>query len=142
MGRVLTVSLTRRLVSASVPTQRPNDSTALASVPSPALHPPPDMIQVSSLVAGTQVFVSGVFICATWGVWKLFIRPWFSPLRRIPGPESKSFFWGNVLEPHKAENIAKVWEAWFADFGHVFVAKGFFNVRTTQPPPKKNQPHC
>jgi len=93
------------------------------------------MLQSFTLVTGTQVLVSGVFVFATWGAWKLFVKSWFSPLRRIPGPKSKSFIWGNILDVRKAEDIGMVWEGWFAEFGHVFVSKGFFNVRSTQAPP-------
>ena len=89
------------------------------------------MIQGSAPVTGTQVLVSGVFIFATWGAYKLFVKSWFSPLRRIPGPKSKSFIWGNILDVRKAEDIGGVWEGWFAEFGPVFVSKGFFNVRST-----------
>jgi len=103
-------------------------STAL-----PSLYPR-DMIQRVTLVTGTQVLVSGAFIFATWSAWKLFIKSWFSPLRRVPGPGSKSFIWGNILEVNRAGDISKVWEGWFAEFGHVFVAKGFFNVRSTLAP--------
>jgi hypothetical protein len=98
------------------------------------------MTQVFTLVTGKQVVLSGVFIFVTWGAWKVFVKSWFSPLRRIPGPKSRSFVWGNIMEVRKAEDIGKVWEGWFAEFGHVFVAKGFFNVRSTQTPPKKNYP--
>ncbi len=95
------------------------------------------MIQNCTLVTGTQVLASGAFIFATWSAWKLFIKSWFSPLRRVPAPGSKSFIWGNIVEVDKAGDIGKVWEGWFAEFGHVFVAKGFFNVRSTYAPQKQ-----
>jgi TRAP-type C4-dicarboxylate transport system permease small subunit len=89
------------------------------------------MIQVFILITRTRVLAFAAFIFVAWGAWKLFIKSWFSPLRRVPGPKSRSFIWGNIMEPNKAEDIGKVWEGWFAEFGHVFVAKGFFNVRST-----------
>jgi len=103
---------------------------------STALHSlyPPDMLQI---VTRSQVLVSGAFIFATWSAWKLFIKSWFSPLRRIPGPRSKSFIWGNIVDVDRAEDISKVWQGWFAEFGHVFVSKGFFNVCSTRTPPEK-----
>lgn len=92
------------------------------------------MTLLSIPAAGTHVLVSAVLVSisatATWGAWKLFVRAWFSPLRRIPGPKSTSFIWGNIVEVRKAEDIGKVWEGWFAEFGHVFASKGFFNVRS------------
>lgn len=92
------------------------------------------MIQSCTLVTGTQVLASGALIFATWGAWKLFIKTWFSPLRRVPGPGSTSFIWGNIVDVDRAGDISKVWEGWFAEFGHVFVTKGFFNVRATRAP--------
>lgn len=104
-------------------------STAL-----PSLNPF-DMSQGFTLVTGTQVLVSGILLLATWGAWKLFVKSWFSPLRRIPGPKSKSFIWGNIFDVREAGDIGTVWEGWVAEFGHVFLSKGFFNVRSTQTPP-------
>ena len=65
----------------------------------------------------------------------LLIRQVMSPLRKLSGPPSPSFFMGNLREIHDQENTNLV-ARWEAAYGSVFVYHGFVGGRrlmTTDP---------
>ena len=74
------------------------------------------------LTAGSAVVLYGVYK-AVYRISALY----FSPIRDLPGPKSKSFVWGNLGEIRKAEN-SKLHEEWVEKYGKVIKYKGFFNV--------------
>ncbi|THH10018.1 hypothetical protein EW146_g8506 [Bondarzewia mesenterica] len=55
-------------------------------------------------------------------------HPYFSPLRDVKGPQSKSMFFGNLREIDNAEAM-ELHERWREDYGPVYKYKAFFNVR-------------
>lgn len=65
----------------------------------------------------------------------LLLRQAISPLRKLPGPPSPSFFMGNLREMHDQENNDLV-ARWEAAYGSTFVYHGFVGGRrlmTTDP---------
>lgn len=79
------------------------------------------------LAAGTTIVLYGVYKLGV-----QLLAPYFSPLRDLPGPKSKSFIWGNLGEIRKAEN-SKLHEEWIEKYGKVIKYKGFFNVSCILP---------
>lgn len=79
------------------------------------------------LAAGTTIVLYGVYKLGV-----QLLAPYFSPLRDLPGPKSKSFIWGNLGEIRKAEN-SKLHEEWIEKYGKVIKYKGFFNVSCIVP---------
>ncbi|TFK45693.1 cytochrome P450 [Heliocybe sulcata] len=57
---------------------------------------------------------------------RLFIRPYFSPTRALPGPPSPSWLWGNFKDIVKADNSV-LHEAWLDKYGPVIRYTGMFN---------------
>lgn len=55
---------------------------------------------------------------------RLLLRQHRSPLRKLPGPPSPSFFLGNLEEMHEQENTNLV-ARWTAAYGPAFVYRGF-----------------
>ena len=65
----------------------------------------------------------------------LLVRQAISPLRRLPGPPSPSFFMGNLREMHDQENT-NLLARWEEVYGSTFVYHGFIGGRrlmTTDP---------
>ncbi|KDQ54074.1 hypothetical protein JAAARDRAFT_38679 [Jaapia argillacea MUCL 33604] len=58
---------------------------------------------------------------------KLVLRPVFSPLRRLQGPRSDSWFYGNFKQIFTTEN-STLHEEWVAEYGHTLKYKGMFNL--------------
>ncbi|KDQ54054.1 hypothetical protein JAAARDRAFT_160991 [Jaapia argillacea MUCL 33604] len=58
---------------------------------------------------------------------KLVLRPVFSPLRRLQGPPSDSWFYGNFRQVFTSEN-STLQEEWVAEYGHTLKYKGMFNL--------------
>lgn len=64
---------------------------------------------------------------ALWKCVSIVVRIYTSPLRRLPGPPSDSFFLGNFKAIFKAENSV-VQEKWLAEYGDVMAYPGIFGV--------------
>ncbi|THH06392.1 hypothetical protein EW146_g9624 [Bondarzewia mesenterica] len=64
------------------------------------------------------------------------LRPYFSPVRHVRGPESKSLLYGNLLDLFEYDD-GDMHEQWRAEYGDVYKYKGFFNVRLSVPFPSK-----
>ncbi|TFY74216.1 hypothetical protein EWM64_g9797, partial [Hericium alpestre] len=58
---------------------------------------------------------------------RVFINPYLSSLRDIPGPASPSFIWGNMKEIFEAEALV-LHEKWLDKYGPVIKYKGFLNL--------------
>ncbi|KAG8809652.1 hypothetical protein FRC17_003351, partial [Serendipita sp. 399] len=70
------------------------------------------------LVAATVLYLSyrGVRYLAS---------PWFSPLRKLPGPKSQSLLFGNFIEMGDGQAFIKL-KHWKAEYGHVYVIHAVF----------------
>lgn len=89
----------------------------------------------TTIMAILRLFLAAGTTVALYGAYKLGVQllaPYFSPLRDLPGPKSKSFIWGNLGEIRKAEN-SKLHEEWIEKYGKVIKYKGFFNVSCIVP---------
>ncbi|PPQ81273.1 hypothetical protein CVT25_015057 [Psilocybe cyanescens] len=65
----------------------------------------------------------------------LLLRQLCSPLRRLPGPPSPSFFMGNLEQMHDMENNNLI-ANWVSSYGNTFVYRGFIGgcrLMTTDP---------
>ncbi|CAL1709423.1 unnamed protein product [Somion occarium] len=71
-------------------------------------------------------FVALIFI-ALWKVVPFVVRPYLSPLRRLPGPPSPSWFYGHFRDIFKAENSV-LHEKWIEEYGNVITYAGFLNI--------------
>lgn len=74
------------------------------------------------VLAGSSLVLYGAY-----QIGRRLLKPYFSPLKDLPGPPSKSFFFGNLEEIRKAENSI-LHEEWIAQYGKVMKYKAFFNV--------------
>ncbi|GJJ14105.1 hypothetical protein Clacol_008362 [Clathrus columnatus] len=54
------------------------------------------------------------------------IKPYWSPLRALPGPKSKSLLWGHLQDIFKS-GPAEAHLKWTYEYGFTFVYKGFLN---------------
>lgn len=66
-----------------------------------------------------------------YGFFKLFrfwYRSYTSPLRRLPGPPSSSFLWGNLKAMREA-GPAVLQQQWLEQYGGTLAYPGFFGVR-------------
>lgn len=59
-----------------------------------------------------------------WPFLTLLVRQHVSPLRRLRGPVSPSFFLGNLMQMHDQENTDLI-ATWEKEFGSVFTYRGF-----------------
>ena len=71
------------------------------------------------------LYCSGTFLCRV-------IRPYFSPLRNLPGPPSSGFIHGNAREARRAGPVV---EEWYKKYSKVMKCKGRFGVRASHPSP-------
>jgi hypothetical protein len=60
---------------------------------------------------------------------RAYIRPLFSPLRVIPGPDKPHWLYGHFGRIISDTNTGDTEQKWMAQFGHVFKFKAFFSVR-------------
>jgi len=64
-------------------------------------------------------------VIALYGGWKaidrLWIQPFVSPLRDLPGPKSPSFIWGNLREIFSADP-GELHDKWVEQYGTTFVS--------------------
>jgi len=75
----------------------------------------------------------GYVAFSSWGVLRVFIRPYFSSFRAIKGPPGGTLLRGHFPEIRKLEGIeqAGVWHhKLLKEYGHVWVYKATFNVRS------------
>ncbi|KAG9077261.1 hypothetical protein FRC06_009007, partial [Ceratobasidium sp. 370] len=63
---------------------------------------------------------------AQWSYWT--IRKPFSPLRRLPGPKSESFIWGNLKQVLSSPNLT-IYEEWSEIYGSTFAYQGLFSLK-------------
>ncbi|EJC98034.1 cytochrome P450 [Fomitiporia mediterranea MF3/22] len=74
----------------------------------------------------TYIFVPLLlFLCAASGLVRIIVRQQISPLRRLRGPPSPSFFMGNLAAMHDQENNNLI-ATWEADHGPAFIYHGLF----------------
>lgn len=59
----------------------------------------------------------------------IFIKPLFSALTALKGPQPSSLVWGNGMELADDEDPGSLQEAWVEEYGHVFAFRHAFNVR-------------
>lgn len=60
---------------------------------------------------------------------KYRIRSYRSPLRKLPGPKSQSWLYGNVGEIlEKGQSVA--WDEWTSTYGKTFQYPSMFNVHS------------
>jgi len=62
-------------------------------------------------------------------VLRAYIRPLFSPLRVIPGPDKPHWLYGHFRQIKADANTGDTKQKWMAQFGHIYRFKAFFNVR-------------
>ncbi len=62
------------------------------------------------------------------------LEPLLTPLRRVPGPPSPSWFWGNLRE-YSDSDVGTKSRIWLAEYGHVIRFKLLLNVRRWLSPP-------
>lgn len=82
-----------------------------------------------------SVLLSLVLVAVLYASWKcvsIAVRIYTSPLRRLPGPPSDSFFFGNFRAILKAENSV-LQEKWLAEYGDVVAYPGVFGVCSLWP---------
>jgi hypothetical protein len=77
-----------------------------------------------SALVGT-LFIVGY---AGFDILRGFLRPFFSPLRVVPGPDKPHWLKGHFGQIAAETNSGDSERKWMADYGHVFKFKGFFNV--------------
>ncbi|KAG8821238.1 hypothetical protein FRC19_008097 [Serendipita sp. 401] len=78
-----------------------------------------DFLRLSvALVAATVLYLSyrGV---------RYLVSPYFSPLRKLRGPKSQSFVFGNFIELADGEAFVKL-RRWRAEYGHVYRIRAVF----------------
>ncbi|KAH8102315.1 cytochrome P450 [Cristinia sonorae] len=73
------------------------------------------------------LIVAAAFTVFVIKVIPFLIRPWFSPLRQLPGPPNPSWLFGQLRNRFSTENLLKV-EQWKAEYGPSFVINGLFGV--------------
>ncbi|KAH8102301.1 cytochrome P450 [Cristinia sonorae] len=66
-----------------------------------------------------------VLVVALWKLGPIFVRSLRSPLRRLPGPPSPSWIWGQFKEIFKAEHSV-LHEKWIEQYGHTISYAGMF----------------
>lgn len=66
-----------------------------------------------------------LFLCAASGLVRIIVRQQISPLRRLRGPRSPSFFMGNLAAMHDQENNNLI-ATWEAEHGPAFIYHGLF----------------
>ncbi|GJE91800.1 cytochrome P450 [Phanerochaete sordida] len=79
--------------------------------------------------------LAAVALYVLWTFLALLVRQARSPLRRLRGPPSPSFFMGNLREMHDQENTG-LFARWEAAYGSTFVYHGFIGgarLLTTDP---------
>lgn len=86
------------------------------------------MITASTLLRLGLAFSTVVIVHYVAKLLRRVFHPYFSPLRDLKGPKSKSFFYGNLKEIFTAEAM-ELHERWREEYGPVYKYKGFFNVR-------------
>ena len=86
----------------------------------------------SSLLLWTSAIALAIPAYLFYGILVLVIRQSRSPLRRLPGPKSTSWFLGNLKELHDSENNYLI-ERWVNEHGGTFVYRGFCGVRICVP---------
>lgn len=81
------------------------------------------------------LFIVGILLCVAGTFLIHLMRQAVSPLCRLPGPPSPSFFMGNLREMHDAENT-NLYANWEKTYGSTFVYRGFVGgcrLMTTDP---------
>ncbi|OCB84952.1 cytochrome P450 [Sanghuangporus baumii] len=66
-----------------------------------------------------------LFLCAASGLVRIIVRQQISPLRRLRGPRSPSFFTGNLAAMHDQENNNLI-ATWENEHGPAFIYHGLF----------------
>ena len=66
-----------------------------------------------------------LFLCAASGLVRIIFRQQISPLRRLRGPRSPSFFMGNLAAMHDQENNNLI-ATWEEEHGPAFIYHGLF----------------
>ena len=66
------------------------------------------------------------------GLYHLFIAPFFSPLRNVPGPPRQSWLLGNILLSRKL-TPAVARRMWMKEYGPIFTTWSYFGVRVPLP---------
>lgn len=94
------------------------------------LHVPSSLAWVFSFLPSLRTWVYiltpvVLFLCAASGLVRIIVRQQISPLRRLRGPRSPSFFMGNLAAMHDMENTNLV-ATWEKEHGPAFIYHGLF----------------
>lgn len=77
-------------------------------------------------------FTAGVFLLFSRDIYqliKVMVHPLVSNLKDLPGPKSGNFLLGSFLQA-SSTTPEKLFQKWVEDYGHVFVFRSLFNVRS------------
>lgn len=77
-----------------------------------------------------NVFLAAFFALSAILVLKVgpaLIRPWFSPLRQLPGPPNPNWLLGHFRTRFTTENLVKQ-EQWVDEYGDKLVLNAMFGV--------------
>ena len=77
-------------------------------------------------------FTGGVFLLFSRDIYqliKVMVHPLVSNLKDLPGPKSGNFLLGSFLQA-SSTTPEKLLQKWVEDYGHVFVFRSLFNVRS------------
>ena len=72
-----------------------------------------------SILDPTLAVFSAIGIFALYKVARLLLRPYFSPLRDLPGPPRESFIYGHTKEMRIAVSDSGFLSNWFEKYGNV-----------------------
>lgn len=83
----------------------------------------------STAVPAALLGAFSLIILSSYGIVRDVVKPYFSPLRSLKGPDGASFFFGH-LKVVTEDKVPGSWEkAQHDKYGHVFVTKAWLNVR-------------
>src|SRR5258706_13713314 len=86
----------------------------------------------------SHIALPGILALLGWAAFyflRSYIRPLFSPLRVIPGPDKPHWLRGHFGQIIEDINTGDAEQKWMAQFGHTFKFKAFFSVSLPIFPP-------
>lgn len=85
----------------------------------------------------SHIALGGILALLGWPTFyilRAYIRPLFSPLRYIPGPDKPHWLRGHFGRIIEDTNTGDTEQKWFAQFGHTLKFKAFLNVSLPNSP--------
>ncbi|KAI0357855.1 cytochrome P450 [Trametes cingulata] len=82
-----------------------------------------------AIVLAIQAFLAAILALIGIALWKarrLILGSFTSPLLRLRGPPSRSWFLGNLKQVHQSEDQV-IYDQWVEQYGPVFTYRGFLN---------------